>query len=332
MDIVPRKALELLFPKSVLKAVLASSLIVLAGVGAITILYFTPQLQVEIALYATERSEADTLSTLPRTQTSTSYAQEEDTATRTPSPQPTKRLSNTPSPENSPTPSSTIPASRTPTTTSTTTRTPTLYLPIYPTNTATQVIIPTSTRTRTLTAAPLPAGTPTPTSEYTPPATPPQPASATPTQPPTATPTSPIASCSSSGNSAYEATLLSLINQERNDHGLGSLTLRSPLTAAARIHSADMACNNFISHTGSDDSRPADRVAAQGYSFTWIGENIYCGGGSYNAPQQAFQWWMNSTPHRENILGANYQSIGIGYQYNPDGQYGGCFTLVFTRP
>ncbi len=141
-----------------------------------------------------------------------------------------------------------------------------------------------------------------------------------------------MASCSLSGNGAYEATLLSLINQARSEHGLGSLSLKSPLTAAARIHSADMACNNFISHTGSDGSRPADRVAAQGYSFTWIGENIYAGGGSYDAPEQAFEWWMNSTPHRENILGANYQSIGIGYQQNPDGQYGGCFTLVFTRP
>jgi uncharacterized protein YkwD len=286
----------------------------------------------EIALYATERSEAETLPTLFHTETPTGHAQPEDHPTKTSSPQPTKHLSNTPSPTNSPTSSSTIPASRTPTITSTTTRTPTLYLPVYPTNTATQAIIPTSTRTRTRTVSPPPAGTPTPTPEQTSPATPPLPATATSTQPPTATPTSPIASCSPNGNSAYEATLLNLINQARDDHGLNSLTLRSPLTAAARIHSADMACNNFISHTGSDGSRPADRVAAQGYTFTWIGENIYCGGGSYNAPEQAFQWWMNSTPHRENILGANYQSIGIGYQYNPDGQYGGCFTLVFTRP
>jgi len=329
---VLRKALKLFFQKSVLKVFLVSSLIMLAGVGAITILYITPRLQVEIALYATERSDADTLSTHPHTRTSSSQTLEKDDATRTPTPPPTKGLSNTPFPEISPTPSSTIPASRTPTITNTITRTPTLYVPIYPTNTWTQAIIPTSTRTRTRTATPPPAGTPTPTPEYTSPATPPQPASATPTQPPTATPTSPIASCSSSGNSSYEATLLNLINQERNDHGLNSLALRGPLTAAARIHSADMACNNFISHTGSDGSRPADRVAAQGYSFTWIGENIYCGGGSYNAPQQAFQWWMNSTPHRENILGANYQSIGIGYQYNPDGNYGGCFTLVFARP
>jgi len=126
--------------------------------------------------------------------------------------------------------------------------------------------------------------------------------------------------------------LLTLINQARTDQGLATLTLRSPLTAAARVHSADMACNNFISHTGSDGSRPADRVAAQGYSFTWIGENIYAGGGSNNTPERAFEWWMNSTPHRNNILGPNYQSIGIGYQYSSESQYGGHFTLVFTRP
>jgi uncharacterized protein YkwD len=305
--------------KRVLKYLLAPSMIVLAGVGAVTLLYLAPQLQIEIALYATELSRADEVADLPDTPTSTTPDREEAHSTKTPSPELTASPSNTPSPSKS------VTASDTPTNTSTPSRTATVYVPVYPTNTSTQPMIPTSTRTRTLTVAPPPQSTPTPTPEGTPPATDPPP-------PPTATHTPPISTCSLTGNGSYEATLLSLINQARNDHGLGSLTLRSPLTAAARVHSADMACNNFISHTGSDGSRPADRVAAQGYSFTWIGENIYAGGGSYNAPEQAFNWWMNSTPHRENILGANYQSIGIGYQSSPQSQYGGCFTLVFTRP
>lgn len=319
-----RRRLKHLPLKSVLKYFFTSSLIVLAAVGAITLLSIAPQLQIEIALYATERSQADVVSTIPDTQTSTMDFQGEDDTAKTPSPEPTESPSKSPSPESSPTPSLSIPASRTATTTSTSSRTPTLYVPVYPTSTQTQPIVPTTTRTRTLTVPPPPPTTPTQTPKHT--------ASFTPPQASTATTTPPIASCPLSGNSAYEATLLNLINQARNDNGLASLTLRNPLTAAARVHSADMACNNFISHTGSDGSRPADRVAAQGYSFTWIGENIYAGGGSYNAPEQAFTWWMNSTPHRENILGANYQSIGIGYQTSPESQYGGCFTLVFTRP
>ncbi len=319
--IVRRKGLKI-FPRKSAKYLLASTLIVLAGVGVISLLYVAPRLQIEIALYATERSAANAVSAPSTTGTAASGVVEEDSTTKSASPEPTRSPSRTSSPLYSPSSSPT--ASATATTTETVSQTPTVYVPVYPTKTATQPFTPTNTHTRTLTAAPPPAATPTPTPEHTSSAASPQPA--------TATPTAPTTSCSLSGNSAYEATLLNLINQARSDHGLDSLTLRSPLTAAARGHSADMACNNFISHTGSDGSRPADRVAAQGYSFTWIGENIYAGGDSYNAPEQAFAWWMNSTPHRENILGANYQSIGIGYQYNPDGQYEGCFTLVFTRP
>ncbi|NIS80401.1 MAG: CAP domain-containing protein [Anaerolineales bacterium] len=148
---------------------------------------------------------------------------------------------------------------------------------------------------------------------------------------PSVTPTVP-SSCSTSGNSGFESTLIDLINQERADQGLDPLSRKSALTAAARSHSEDMACNDFMSHTGSDGSRPADRVAAQGYSFSWIGENIYAGNGSYNSPNQAFNWWMDSAPHRANLLNTNYQSIGIGYIFSSDSQYGGYFTAVFTRP
>lgn len=110
------------------------------------------------------------------------------------------------------------------------------------------------------------------------------------------------------------------------------MTMQSQLRAAARVHSTDMACNSFVSHTGSDGSRPADRVLAQGYSFSWIGENIFATSNTSNAPLQAITWWMNSAPHRNNILSPNYTEIGLGYIYNANSAYGGYFTAVFARP
>ena len=91
-----------------------------------------------------------------------------------------------------------------------------------------------------------------------------------------------------------------------------------------------MACNDFFSHTGSDGSTVAMRVAAQGYSASRVGENIYAG--SSASPQSAFDWWMNSAPHRANLLNANYIDIGIGYIYEPNSPYKGYFTAVFARP
>jgi len=94
-----------------------------------------------------------------------------------------------------------------------------------------------------------------------------------------------------------------------------------------------MACNSFVSHTGSDGSTVRDRIARQGYSWTWAGENIYATGNtSSSAPQQVFDWWMNSAPHRANLLSPNYTDIGLGYMYSPDSNYGGYFTAVFARP
>jgi uncharacterized protein YkwD len=108
--------------------------------------------------------------------------------------------------------------------------------------------------------------------------------------------------------------------------------MQGQLQTAARVHAADMACNGFNSHTGSDGSSVRDRVARQGYSWSWIGENYYnTGSTSSGAPQQVFNWWMNSTPHRNNLMSPNYQHIGIGHRRNPNTGFGS-FVAVFARP
>jgi uncharacterized protein YkwD len=89
-----------------------------------------------------------------------------------------------------------------------------------------------------------------------------------------------------------------------------------------------MACNHFTGHTGSDGSNVRDRVARQGYSWTWIGENYMVS----TDPIRAFNWWMNSTPHTANILSPNYTEFGVGYVYSSESAYGGYFVIVFARP
>ncbi|HET7009522.1 MAG TPA: CAP domain-containing protein [Anaerolineales bacterium] len=139
--------------------------------------------------------------------------------------------------------------------------------------------------------------------------------------------------CNPVGNSSFESTLIGLINAERQRQGLPTYNVQSQLQAAARLHSEDMACNGFFSHTGSDGSSVRDRVERQGYDWSWIGENIYATGNtSSSAPQQAFDWWMNSAPHRANLMNVNYVDIGIGYRYLAGSPYGGYFTAVFAKP
>jgi len=269
----------------------------------------------------------------PAPPTSTAFQPQPYTETPTPTPTPTS--TDTPTPTETPT------ASPTATSTSSITSTPTATNTTRPTSTHTRVPTwtrtPSRTPTRTRTAAP-PSQTPPPS--WTASSAPPtetvgpgtdQPTATTP--PPTATmapPTATPAGCSSSGNAGFESTLLGLINEERQDQGRAAYASQGQLQAAARIHSADMACNGFVSHTGSDGSGVRDRVERQGYDWSWIGENIYCTSDTSSAaPQRVFDWWMNSAPHYANLMSPNYTQIGLGYIYAGNR---GCFTAVFARP
>lgn len=135
--------------------------------------------------------------------------------------------------------------------------------------------------------------------------------------------------CSPAGSDGFESTLIGLINQERRNRGIAELQAQGQLTTAARLHSADMGCNDFVSHTGSDGSMPWDRAAGQGYIYSAIAENIFAGSSS---AQTAFNAWMGSQGHRDNMLNPTYTEIGIGYRYWAGSTYGAYVTAVFARP
>lgn len=141
------------------------------------------------------------------------------------------------------------------------------------------------------------------------------------------------ASCKARTNVGFLQVLLRLINAEREDNGLAALAPSAPLYAAAATHSADMACNNFINHIGSDGSSWYNRIAAQGYTYSVALENIMVANPDFGGnAQYAFDWWMNSQVHRDNILNPNVSELGLGYVFSPDSEYGGYFTLVLAKP
>jgi uncharacterized protein YkwD len=106
--------------------------------------------------------------------------------------------------------------------------------------------------------------------------------------------------------------VLRLVNVERAKAGCNALTIDSRLAAAANAHSADMAANNYFSHTGRNGSQVSDRVEAAGYRWRAVAENIAKG---QPTPAAVMQAWMNSSGHRANILNCRYRNIGIGLAY-----------------
>ena len=146
-------------------------------------------------------------------------------------------------------------------------------------------------------------------------------------------PPSSDAACGVSYDTGFESQVLSLLNAQRSAAGLPALNLQDQLTAAARLHSADMACGDFVDHTGSDGSLWWDRISAQGYAYSNATENIYVGSPDFGGtPAGAMDWWMNSQVHRDNILDADVTEIGVGYVFYSGSSYGGYYTLVFARP
>jgi len=193
------------------------------------------------------------------------------------------------------------------------------YIPFVPTPTRN---LPTSAPTKGVlvlptTVTPSPTNTPThtPTATITP----------SPTNTPVATNT-PI--CVTL-NSTFEAQVLALLNQERTSRGIPALTSNSELHNAALGHTRDMACNDFMSHIGSDGSGPGERITAAGYDFSTWGENVAAG---YTSPSSVVEGWMDSSGHRANILNPNFTEIGIGYVYNSASFYDHYWTTDFGAP
>ena len=149
--------------------------------------------------------------------------------------------------------------------------------------------------------------------------------------PPANTP--PTGTCDLQQDSGYEQQLLGKINTARAAQGLNPLKLDDRLSAAAYTHSADMACQDYVDHNGSDGSTWYTRIQAQGYAYAYATENIYVGNPAFGGnPDGAFDWWMNSQVHRDNILSAKVTEIGIAYAYSESSTYGGYYTLNFARP
>jgi uncharacterized protein YkwD len=140
--------------------------------------------------------------------------------------------------------------------------------------------------------------------------------------------------CAAKHDASVDAQVLALINQARTNQGLNPLESQGQLAAAALAHSMDMACNDIVSHVGSDGSLWYNRVADQGYAnYNSSRENIYVGHPEFGGTADgAFNWWWNSKVHHDNMLNPDVSQIGVAYVYNPKSEYGGYYTTVFARP
>lgn len=114
-----------------------------------------------------------------------------------------------------------------------------------------------------------------------------------------------------------EYQLFDLTNAARIEHGLNTLTWFDQAQQTVQDHSADMAKNNYFSHTNLQGQSPFDRLQLDGITFTMAGENLATG-----QPSSIFahEGLMNSMGHRENILKPGFKMLTIGVAFNDENQ------------
>lgn len=88
------------------------------------------------------------------------------------------------------------------------------------------------------------------------------------------------------------------------------------LRRAAEAHTQDMLNHNYFAHEGYDGSTPAQRVAATGYRYQIVGENIASGP---ETAAEAAEGWLASPAHCENIMDPRFSESGIAYAANSSG-------------
>jgi uncharacterized protein YkwD len=88
------------------------------------------------------------------------------------------------------------------------------------------------------------------------------------------------------------------------------------LAQAAANHSTNMVAQDYFEHVGPDHRTPVQRIFASGYANSHdaylLGENIAYGTNWLATPAEIVAAWMDSPPHRTNILDGQYRDTGIG--------------------
>lgn len=136
-----------------------------------------------------------------------------------------------------------------------------------------------------------------------------------------------IGNCNYTVNADYVQTLIELINQARTAVGRAALTVNQQLANAAQGHSLDMACNDFLYHSGSDGSWIGNRLLQAGYPNGYYLEIIAIG-----LPQDAMHQWQNDKEHWDAVLNSRVTEIGVGYVYSKFSSYGGYWTVDMGGP
>jgi uncharacterized protein YkwD len=109
------------------------------------------------------------------------------------------------------------------------------------------------------------------------------------------------------GISPREISIISAMNRERAAYGLPPLRINLELTEAANDRIGDLFENHYFAHVSPQGLQPFVWAERRGYDYRAMGENLATG----YSPQEVVDGWMHSPAHRANILGRDFNEVGV---------------------
>ncbi|MGD2110951.1 MAG: CAP domain-containing protein [Phycisphaerae bacterium] len=103
--------------------------------------------------------------------------------------------------------------------------------------------------------------------------------------------------------------VVQLVNLARTERGLQPVVVNAKLEESATEYACKMANEGFFGHRDPITGHgPARRAVASQYKFYAVGENLAAG---QETPADVMKVWMESPPHRDLILGPNWEEVGV---------------------
>ena len=112
--------------------------------------------------------------------------------------------------------------------------------------------------------------------------------------------------------------IVDLINQERANAGVGSVTISNTVSRLAYVRAQEL--RQSWSHTRPDGRAWHTVFSDYGVSMgRGIAENLAYTG--IDSPENVVDLWMNSSGHRANMLNGSHTEIGIAVFYSGGNYY-----------
>ncbi len=123
--------------------------------------------------------------------------------------------------------------------------------------------------------------------------------------------------------SEEEQKTLDLINEYRKENGLSELKTFARLQEVARIKAEDLVKNYYFSHNSEALGTPFEMLEQNKIDYKIAGENL----AGNSTEEGAVKAWIESRPHRKNLLEEEYKFTGICVTESP--VFGKVYVQIF---